>query len=177
MAHLLQSGAVMKTTTSSSYLITAFAGGVALVCLALGFRLLGPDLPAPVAAWMQDDRIRNGLVLALGGALVSFLLGSGFMLAARQSVQPMRRKGRRRDGPDPRPPFEALISACDRIGRGGQELANLADQGKTNSESLNELAATVARLRETLDQTEEIVRQIDEVGRTVDQAAESKESD
>lgn len=161
--HLHKYGS-MEKNAGSGYLITALGGGVALVCLALGFQLLSQDLPAPVASWLQDGRIRNGLILALGGAFVSFLLGSGFMVAARRCVARPRSGNRRRDGNHWGDPTAAgLLAVGGRLGLAGQELATLASNPQPGPDSLEKLNETVVRLRETVDETEAIVNSINEI--------------
>jgi hypothetical protein len=154
----------MNKNTGSGYLITALGGGVALVCLALGFQLLSPDLPGPAATWMEDDRIRNGLVLALGGALLSFLLGSGFVLAARRCLP----SPRRRKGADGRPPWGnsasgGLVAIGDQLGLAGKELATLAANPQPGPDSLERLNQTMVQLRETVQQTEAIISSINDI--------------
>ena len=154
----------MNKDYGSGYLITALGGGVALVCLALGFQLLSPELPASLAAWMEDGRLRNGLILALGGAMLSFLLGSGFMIAARRTLE----SSRRRRGGNPAtldgPALGQLLEAGTRLGRAGQELATLAANPKPGQDSLERMNQAVVQLRETLQQAEAIVTNINEIG-------------
>ena len=156
----------MRKNSGIGHLITALGGGVAFVCLALGLKLLSPELPAPVAAWVEDDRVWNGLILTLGGAFLSFLLGSGFVIAARRPLAtPLKRIG---PGGRParldNPPISQLMEAGTQLGRAGKELATLAANPKPGSNSLESLNRTVLKLRETIQQTEAIVDSINEIG-------------
>ena len=154
----------MNKLNGSRYLIAALGGGVALLCLALGFQLLGPDLPADLGPWLEDGRVRNGLILTLGGSVLSFLLGSGFVVGARKTLEFTHHLGTRKPSHQNDPLESMLRKAGKRLSVTGQELANLAVNPDQEPDSLECLNQTVAQLRDTVQQTEDIVNSINEIG-------------
>ena len=97
--------------------------------------------------------------------MLSFLLGSGFMITARRSLRaawkpPFAQNPQSLVGPE----RGRLQQAGTMLGRAGQELVTIATNPRPNSESLEQLNATVAQLRDTLQQTEDIVNSINDIG-------------
>ena len=162
----------MRNHGGTAYLITALGGGVAVLCLVLGFHLLAPDLPEGVTAWLADAQGRNGLILALGGALLSFLLGSGFVVAVRRTLaSPWRRIGDGSAADREERRLERFVHAESLFDGLGQELATLSAESPPGLDSLDRLQQTVSQLRDTVQQTEEILRNIDEVSRSIGAAS------
>ncbi|MBU8869891.1 MAG: hypothetical protein KOO60_03340 [Gemmatimonadales bacterium] len=154
----------MNKVNGSRYLITAMGGGLAFLCLALGLQLLSPDLPADLASWLEDGRPRNGFILALGGSLLSFLLGSGFVVAARKTLEfPHRRLGSRSPPAPGNPVDKKLWEVGARLNLAGQKLTGISVNPEQGPDSLERLNYTVEHLRETVQQTEDIVNSINEI--------------
>ena len=97
--------------------------------------------------------------------MLSFLLGSGFMIAARRALKsPQRRSPDRGPGSQDGPALGRLLEAGTLLGRAGQELVTLAANPAPGKDSLEHLNQTVVQLRETLQQTEAIVTNINKIG-------------
>lgn len=159
----------------SGYAITALAAAVALVCLVVGFRLMSQDSPDEIRAWLADPLVRSGLALALGGALLVFLLSAALLLAIRRQIDSPRRKiGRGAQAADPTgldpdsAPVDSPVTLVER------ELARwLAAQDRT-PDSHHELQESARRLRETLQDAERILAGIEAV---VDETGRDPEPD
>ncbi len=149
----------------SGRLVTTLSGVVAMLCLWFGYHLLTSDSSDPIHLWLDDERLRSGLILALGGAFTVFLAGSGLLLAIRRAMDSPRRKVG--GGAAPAPPQwvetdeiapAPAATAHDQVL--AKDVENLLKGARPLPESRQELDATVQRLNETVQDTEAILREI-----------------
>lgn len=150
----------------SGHLVTTLGAVVALLCLVLGFRLLSQDPPQELRVWLAEPPVRSGLILALGGAFLVFLLGVALLLAVRRQIDsPLRKLGRGTPVGDPSGLQDDSLPVGSAARLAERELARWLEAQDRPPESQQDLQNTARRLRETVQEAERILVEIEAAAR------------